>query len=59
MVATRSSVSLGYNTHCHPLSIFSRFVYDLLLPKGDGSSSWQPKPLDGEVEKFEVRLYVL
>ena len=32
-----------------------RFVYDLLLPKGpDGSSSFQPKPLDGEVEKFEV-----
>ena len=31
-----------------------RFVYDLLLPKGDGLTPLQLTPLDGEVEKFEV-----
>lgn len=35
-----------------------RFVYDLLLPKGDGSVSFQLKPLDGEVEKFEVCMVI-
>ena len=42
-------------SHCHPSSTIGRFVYDLLLPKGDGSMSFELKPLDGEVEKFEVR----
>ena len=31
-----------------------RFVYDLLVPKDENSVPFQLKPLDGEVEKFEV-----
>lgn len=38
--------------------MIDRYVYDLLLPKGDGSASFQPKPLDDEVEKFEVRTVI-
>lgn len=54
MVATRGSVGSPFIFCYQLISVIKRFVYDLLLPKGDGSSSFQPKPLDGEVEKFEV-----
>ena len=29
-------------------------MYDLLVPEGEDPARFQPKPLDGEVEKFEV-----
>jgi hypothetical protein len=33
-----------------------RYVYDLRIPQGVNPTPFQPKPLDGEVESFEVSL---
>lgn len=33
-----------------------RFLYDLRIPAGADPTPFQPKPLDGEVEYFEVRI---
>jgi len=30
------------------------YVYDIAVPQGTDSSLFQPKPLDGEVESFEL-----
>ena len=58
MVATRGSVSVSIG----PTLLFSmlktRYVYDLRIPAGTDAASFVPKPLDGEVESFEVDQFV-
>ena len=37
----------------------SRYVYDLPIPAGADPTLFEPRPSDGEVESFEVRLFFL
>jgi hypothetical protein len=33
---------------------FNRYVYDMVIPPGVDPTPFTPRPLDGEVESFEV-----
>jgi 8-oxo-dGTP pyrophosphatase MutT (NUDIX family) len=33
-----------------------RYTYDMVIPPGADPTPFEPKPLDGEVERFDVRL---
>ena len=53
MVATRSRVRRP-TCYIFLCSFGARFVYDLSIPHDIDVTPFVPKPLDGEVEKFEV-----
>ncbi|KAF9648318.1 hypothetical protein BDM02DRAFT_3115651 [Thelephora ganbajun] len=47
-------VSYFFRTDTGWLQPEVEFVYDLLVPRGEDLAPFQPKPQDGEVEKFEL-----
>ena len=38
--------------------VLDRYVYDLKVPHDVDPTPFQPKPLDGEVESFDVSLHI-
>jgi len=42
--------------HYVSIQFLKRYVYDILIPPGVDLVPFTPRPLDGEVESFEVRI---
>lgn len=58
LAATRDRVSCKVSQK-HIIFQFQsskRYVYDILIPPGVDPAPFTPRPLDGEVESFEVRI---
>jgi hypothetical protein len=50
---------VGFNIVSAPTHGKARYIYDMVIPAGADPTPFEPKPLDGEVERFDVSFHYI